>query len=35
VKGNELPVAWLSYKLVYKVADEQIDLKPLQVAEEK
>ncbi len=32
---EELLVAWLSDKLVYEVADEQIALKALQVAEEK
>ncbi len=35
VKENDLLVAWLSDKLVYEVADEQIALKALQVAEEK
>jgi len=35
VKENDLLVAWLSDKLVYEVADEQIGLKALQVAEEK
>ncbi len=32
---EELLVAWLSDKLVYEIADEQIALKALQVAEEK
>jgi len=35
VKENDLLVAWLSDKLVYEVADEQIALKAMQVAEEK
>jgi HTH-type transcriptional regulator, competence development regulator len=35
VKENDLLVAWLSDKLVYEVADEQVALKALQVAEEK
>jgi len=35
VKENDLLVAWLSDKLVYEAADEQIALKALQVAEEK
>jgi len=35
VNENDLLVAWLSDKLVYEVADEQIALKALQVAEEK
>src|SRR5450759_1237333 len=35
VKEENLLVAWLSDKLVYEVADEQIALKALQVAEEK
>lgn len=35
VTENDLLVAWLSDKLVYEVADEQIALKALQVAEEK
>jgi len=35
VKEKDLLVAWLSDKLVYEVADEQIALKALQVAEEK
>ena len=35
VKENDLLVAWLSDKLVYEVADEQVGLKALQVAEEK
>ena len=32
---NDLLIAWLSDKLVYEVADEQIALKALEVAEEK
>lgn len=35
VKENELLVSWLSDKLVYEVADEEMALKALQVAEEK
>lgn len=35
VKENDLLVAWLSDKLVYEVADEQIALKALQMAEDK
>ena len=35
VKEENLLVAWLSDRLVYEVADEQIALKALQVAEEK
>jgi len=35
VNENDLLVAWLSDKLVYEVADEQVALKALQVAEEK
>lgn len=35
VKEDDLLVAWLSDKLVYEVADEQLALKALQVAEEK
>jgi HTH-type transcriptional regulator, competence development regulator len=35
VNEKDLLVAWLSDKLVYEVADEQIALKALQVAEEK
>lgn len=35
VKENELLVSWLSDKLVYEVADEDVALKALQVAEEK
>lgn len=34
-KENDLLISWLSDKLVYEVADEQIALKALQVAEEK
>ena len=35
VKENDLLVAWLSDKLVYEVADEDIALKSLHVAENK
>lgn len=35
VKQNDLLVAWLSDKLGYEVAKEQVALKALQVAEEK
>lgn len=35
IKENELLVSWLSDKLVYEVADEDVALKALQVAEEK
>ena len=35
VKENELLVAWLSDKLICEVADEEIALKALQVAEQK
>ncbi len=35
VNENDLLVSWLSDKLVYEVADEQVALKALQVAEEK
>ena len=35
VKENELLVSWLSDKLVYEVADEDVALKALHVAEEK
>jgi len=35
VKENDLLVSWLSDKLVYEVADEDMALKALQVAEEK
>jgi predicted nucleotidyltransferase len=35
VNKNELLVAWLSDKLVYEVADEELALQALQVAEEK
>ena len=35
VNENDLLIAWLSDKLVYELADEQIALKALQVAEEK
>jgi HTH-type transcriptional regulator, competence development regulator len=35
VDENDLLIAWLSDKLVYEVADEQIALQALQVAEEK
>lgn len=35
VKESDLLISWLSDKLVYEVADEQVALKALQVAEEK
>lgn len=35
VKESDLLVAWLSDKLVYEVADEDVALKALQVAEVK
>lgn len=35
VKENDLLVSWLSDKLVFEVADEDVALKALQVAEEK
>ncbi|MDP1710137.1 MAG: helix-turn-helix transcriptional regulator [bacterium] len=35
VKESDLLVSWLSDKLVYEVAGEQVGLKALQVAEEK
>lgn len=35
VKENDLLVAWLSDKLVYEVADEDMALQALQVAEER
>jgi HTH-type transcriptional regulator, competence development regulator len=35
VSENDLLVSWLSDKLVYEVADEDMALKALQVAEEK
>ncbi|MEO6731598.1 MAG: helix-turn-helix domain-containing protein [Ferruginibacter sp.] len=35
VKENDLLVAWLSYKLVYELEDEEVALKALQLAEEK
>jgi transcriptional regulator with XRE-family HTH domain len=35
VKENELLVSWLSDKLMYEVADEDVALKALQVAEER
>ena len=35
VNENELLLAWLSDKLAYEVADEQIGIKALQLAEEK
>jgi HTH-type transcriptional regulator, competence development regulator len=35
VEENDLLVSWLSDKLVYEVADEDVALKALQVAEEK
>lgn len=35
IKETDLLVSWLSDKLVYEVADEDMALKALQVAEEK
>lgn len=35
VEETDLLVSWLSDKLVYEVADEEVALKALQVAEEK
>lgn len=35
VKENQLLVSWLSDKLVYEVADEEVALKALRVAEKK
>jgi transcriptional regulator with XRE-family HTH domain len=35
IKESDLLVSWLSDKLVYELADEQVALKALQVAEEK
>lgn len=35
VDENELLISWLSDKLMYEIADEQVALKALQVAEEK
>lgn len=35
VEESDLLVSWLSDKLVYEVADEEVALKALQVAEEK
>jgi len=35
INENDLLVSWLSDKLVYEVANEQVALKALQVAEEK
>jgi transcriptional regulator with XRE-family HTH domain len=35
IKESDLLIAWLSDKLVYEVADEQVALRALQVAEEK
>ena len=35
VNENDLLVSWLSDRLVYEVADEDVALKALQVAEEK
>ena len=35
IKESDLLVSWLSDKLVYEVADEDVALKALQVAEEK
>ncbi|MFN6946425.1 MAG: helix-turn-helix domain-containing protein [Cytophagaceae bacterium] len=34
-KENDLLVSWLSDKLLYEVADEEVALKALQMAEEK
>ncbi len=35
VKESDMLVSWLSDKLVYELADEDVALKALQVAEEK
>jgi transcriptional regulator with XRE-family HTH domain len=35
IKETELLISWLSDKVVYEVADEDVALKALQVAEEK
>jgi len=35
IKESDLLVSWLSDKLLYEVADEDVALKALQVAEEK
>ena len=35
IKENDLLVSWLSDKLLYEVADEDMALEALQVAEEK
>jgi transcriptional regulator with XRE-family HTH domain len=35
IKESDLLVTWLSDKLLYEVADEDVALKALQVAEEK
>src|SRR5690606_8988588 len=35
VKASDLLVSWLSDKLLYELADEDLALKALQVAEEK
>ncbi len=35
VKENDLLVSWLSDKLLYEVADEEMALKALQAAEQK
>jgi transcriptional regulator with XRE-family HTH domain len=35
VKEEDLLVAWLSDKVVYEIADEQLGIKALKVAEEK
>lgn len=35
LKEEDLLVAWLSDKVVYELADEEVALKALQVAEEK
>jgi transcriptional regulator with XRE-family HTH domain len=35
VNANDLLLAWLSDKLVYEIADEQLGIEALKVAEEK
>jgi transcriptional regulator with XRE-family HTH domain len=35
VKADDLLIAWLSDKLVYEIADEQLGIEALKVAEEK
>ncbi|GHT35429.1 transcriptional regulator [Bacteroidia bacterium] len=35
VKVDDLLIAWLSDKLVYEIADEQLGIEALKVAEEK